>query len=423
MSPRLARMAWTAALALVLLVPLALRVASGERTGLWNEVTIDTGLLATSMLAALVVMISRLSSVTRAFGVEAMLGAHRTMGLAVVGLLGAHVFAILAEDPAAVWLFAPTVAPARAMWGTAGVLAAVALVGLASARARAQTGYETWRWWHAGLAAAVLISTVAHIVLLAHLAVDPVFGTFLGGLAGAVTAVLLYRWVVHPFDPRDRFVVDAVRRESDTVSTVVLRPANPRSAMQFEPGQFAWLRLGRTPFAEEHPFTIASAAQDGYRPAFTIRHYGNARLALLRRGDVVWLDGPHGGLTPGDSTTGLVLIAGGVGITPMMSMVRTLARRADGRPIRLILADRPGERLFRDELTTLQTQLNLDIAEALRARITADWLEATLPGQPRRDQLDYFVCGSPKMVGDATGALAELGIPNRQVHTELFGVG
>lgn len=423
MSPRTARLAWLTGLGALLFVPVVLRVVSWERTGFWTEVTIITGLLATSTIVAAALLPSRLKTVTRAFGAEAVLGMHRTLGLVSVALLAAHLVAIVADNPANVWLFLPGVAPARAVCGLLGVAAVCALAGLATGRARRR--YETWRWWHVGLAITVLGGTAGHVILLQHLVVDPVFGTFLGGLAGVLFAVLGYRWAVRPFDPRDRFVVEEVRRENEGVSTVLLRSADPRAVVHFDPGQFAWLRMAPSPFTEEHPFTISSAAQDGTRPTFTIRHRGDwteSRLELLRPGDVVWLDGPHGGLTPGEHSTGFVLIAGGVGITPMMSMVRTLARRADARPIRLILADRPGERLFRDELTLLQTQLRMEVTETRRAPITAEWLASTLPGPFRREQLDYFVCGSPRLVTDTTGALAELGIPERRVHTELFDV-
>ncbi len=425
MSPSTTRAAWIAGLAVLLFAPIGLRLWTLERTGFWDEATIVTGLLATSTLAATAVLPSRVKNLTRAFGLEAVMAMHRTLGLVTVALLALHIMAVVIDDPRNVWLLVPGVAPGRALAGTAGIVAVVALAAFATARARARARYEVWRWWHIALAFAVLIPSAIHIVLLQHLVLDPIAGTFLGAVAGLVIAILGYRWAVRPLDIRDRFIVADVRRESETVSTIELRPADPRAPLCFDPGQFAWLRMSQSPFAEEHPFTISSAAQDGTRPTFTVRHRGDwtsQRLAALWPGDVVWLDGPHGGMTPNHRTTGLVLIAGGVGITPMMSMVRTLARHGDPRPVRMILADRPGEMLFRDELATLQTQLHMDVTETRRAPITPEWLATTLPGQFRRDQLDYFVCGSPRLVEDTTSALDALGIPERRVHTELFDV-
>src|SRR5207302_10053039 len=91
---------------------------------------------------------------------------------------------------------------------------------------------------------------------------------------------------------------------------------------------------------EEPPFTIAFCAHLGLLTEFTIRRSGDftSQLRLLRPGSPVWVDGPHGAFTLDlQRTTGLVMIAGGVGITPMMSMLRTLAHRRDRRPHRLLV--------------------------------------------------------------------------------------
>src|SRR5207244_589503 len=104
-----------------------------------------------------------------------------------------------------------------------------------------------------------------------------------------------------------------------------------------------WLRLRRGVVGtEEHPFTIASSANVTGRLELTVRDSGDfsAVLACLHTGSKVWLDGPHGSFTAdvAPDGDGLVLLAGGVGITPMMSMLRTLAERSDTRTHRLVVA-------------------------------------------------------------------------------------
>jgi predicted ferric reductase len=122
--------------------------------------------------------------------------------------------------------------------------------------------------------------------------------------------------------------------------------------------------------AQDHPFTIASSAHTPTRPEFTIRHSGGFTHALrrLHLGNPVWLDGPHGRFSVDlHPSTGLVMIAGGVGITPLISMLRTLAHRHDQRLYRLLVITRtPDELLFRTELHHLPTQLDLIIVELLR---------------------------------------------------------
>ncbi|MGH8938861.1 MAG: hypothetical protein ACRDV2_05875, partial [Actinomycetes bacterium] len=186
--------------------------------------------------------------------------------------------------------------------------------------------------------------------------------------------------------------------------------------------------------AQEHPFTIASSAYSGAWTEFTIRHRGDFThtLSQLPPGSPVWVDGPHGAFSVDlKPTTGLVMIAGGVGIAPMMSMLRTLAHRHDRRPHRLIVVARTtDDLLFRAELTTLQQHLDLTIIELLR-QPPPDWTGATgtidehllttlLPGKFRRNQLDYFLCGPPTLIHHTLTILDHLAIPHPRIHTEQF---
>ena len=420
MTPAATRVAWTALFALALLGPIAARMVTTERTGFWPEASIVTGLLATSLLAAVLVLTSRVHSITRAFGMSTVSATHRYLGLLVVAMMAAHVAAVVIGDPGNVRLLSPA-APSVAMFGMAGLIGVCALGALSGATRRGR--YQRWRWGHIGLAALVLATTTTHIVLLHHLVEDPIEGALLGGMAGVVAAVLIGRWVIFPMTSGGSFVVVEVHADSPTVSTLTLRPRRTAGRMQFAAGQFAWLRTHRVPIVE-HPYTISSAEQDGARPTFTFRRGGVSATTLqnLRLGDQVWLDGPHGDMTPA-SNAGVVLVAGGVGITPMLSILRTMARDGDARPVRVLLADRPGETLFRAELTQLQTQLTMTVTETERVPVTATTLENLLPPPFLRDRLDYFVCGPNRLIDDTTTSLSALGVPAGRVHTERFDTG
>ena len=251
----------------------------------------------------------------------------------------------------------------------------------------------------------------------------------LSALVLVLLGVLAHRWVWRPlFSRQGAYVVYGVRRESETVSTLVLAPVHlRRGGLRFAPGQFVWLRLKRGVVgAEEHPFTIASSARVTGRIELTVRDQGDfsGLLSTLRTGSKVWLDGPHGSFSteaaPGSA--GLVLLAGGVGITPMMSMLRTLADRGDTRTHRLVLAERVTEPLFADELTALARRLDLRVTRTDGRRIDADLLAEVLPAEPAaRQVLDYFVCGSPSVLAGSLAALDQIGIPAPRIHTEQFG--
>ncbi|HEU0089468.1 MAG TPA: ferredoxin reductase family protein [Pseudonocardiaceae bacterium] len=440
MRRHLARTLWATAFVAVLLVPLLLALGAGGGSSVLSELSVGVGLLATSALACAVVLPSRLRSLTQTFGIERVIGIHRYVGLIAVVLVLAHLALVVAADPANVALLDLGQAPNRARAATGATLALGALIGLTLLRRHLGHSYEVWRWVHLALAGSALLLSALHIWWLDHLVRDDAMRAWFASLALGVLGVLAYRWVWRPlFGARSEYVIREVRAETENVSTLVLQPRRDRHrqgyrSLEFAAGQFAWLRLEPSIGAQEHPFTIASSAHLGVWTEFTIRHTGDFtdELRRLQPGSPVWLDGPHGAFTADlQRTTGLVLIAGGVGITPMMSMLRTLAHRRDRRPHRLVVAARTvDDLLFRDELRQLRQRLDLTVVELLR-RPPPGWPGATgsvdqallarlLPGPFRRNQLDYFICASPAMVTDVLMALDALDIPASRIHTEQF---
>ena len=165
-----------------------------------------------------------------------------------------------------------------------------------------------------------------------------------------------------------------------------------------------------------------------------MRHAGDftRTLTALPPGTPVWVDGPHGAFS-GDigHCSGFVLVAGGVGITPMMSMLRTAADRGDRRPYRLVVvASRPEDLLFREELGFLRSCLDLVVTEVMR-RPTDDWeghygdlgfglLSLVLGSTEQPESVDFFLCGPPAMIHDSLEVIDALDVDPGRVHTELF---
>jgi predicted ferric reductase len=442
---QLERTLWATAFLAVLLAPVLLAPVlhgpgTGDASSLLSQLSVGMGLLATSLLVCAVVLPSRVRSLTRTLGIDGVLGIHRFVGLAVTLLVGLHVVLVLAAKPANVALFDVLHAPNRARAAVGATVALGALVALTLLRRRLQQRYEVWRWVHLALAGSVLVLSALHIWWLNHLVRDTAMRALFIVLAVAALGVLGYRWLWLPvFGPRREYVVRELRPETSTVSTLVLEPRRDRRqcgyrTLAFAPGQFAWIRLNPSIGAQEHPFTIASSAHVGLWTEFTIRHTGDFtnELRQLRPGSPVWVDGPHGAFTLDlRRCTGLVMIAGGVGITPMMSMLRTLAHRRDRRPHRLVVVARTlDDLLFRAELSELQQRLDLTVIELLRApppswtgasgAVDEELLTALLPGAFRRNQLDYYLCGPPAMVTDVLTVLDGLDVPPPRIHTEQF---
>lgn len=438
MDQRLLRVTWLSVFGAIVVAPALAYLAMPSPGGLWDRLSVLTGLLALSALVCAALLPSRLRSLNRAFGIESVIDLHRFLGVVTAALVFAHLACVVAADPANLALLDLADAPGRAQAATVATMALVALAGLAVLRSRYRVSYELWKWSHVVLAATVLGAAALHVWWLDQLVRDAVIGTMLALFAVGLVLVFGHRWVWRPlYDPSTEFVVRDIRRENATVSTLVLEPRRlgdrPAPSWAFAPGQFAWIRLERSVMAEEHPFSIASSAHSD-ATEFTIRHTGDFTRALRRLplGASVWVDGPHGAFTnEAGSAAGFVMIAGGVGVTPMMSMVRTAAHRRDPRPYRLVVvASAPEDLLFRAELAQLRRHLDLEVTEVLRrpvegwsgptGGIDAQLLSVVLGGTHPPEDVDYFVCGPPALVTDALAALDVLGAAPDRVHTEQF---
>jgi predicted ferric reductase len=163
----------------------------------------------------------------------------------------------------------------------------------------------------------------------------------------------------------------------------------------------------------------------------SIRNLGDftSTIGDIPIGQRIRLDGPYGAFTIGNPADVHVLIAGGVGITPMMSMLRTLADRGDKRPVILLYGSRDWDSVtFREELEALKARLDLKLVHVLtqppagwtgeKGLITAELFKRRLP-PPYADH-EYFICGPDKMMDAIEKALAELDVPLSKYHSERY---
>jgi predicted ferric reductase len=417
--------AWLMGLGLVLLMPLvalglSLVSPAFGRTVSWTSAF---GLLAAVLMALIVLLVSRVRGLTRVLGVELGVRVHRRLGVAAAGFTLAHVVASMLHSPKGLGMLNPFLVGPPIQAGIAAT--ALMVLGALVLPRRAVRRYGQIARVHAVLGVLVVLLVGVHVWLFGHLAENPLVGV-LGALLGAVVlVVLLQRWVVRPVLGTGAYVVTAVRPESPSTSTLVLAPTASALDPPPEPGQFVWLRLRRTPVAEEHPFTIAASTRSGL-VELTIRDQGpfSGGLHDLEPGRRVWLDGPHGAFVPTEvaerADGGLVLIAGGVGVTPIMSILRAHAAAADPRAHTLLLAESEGEALFATEILALSHRLDLSVLRTGGRRVDPEMLSSLLPdGVPESHQ--YFVCGPPPLVGATLHGLGRLGVPARAITTERFG--
>jgi predicted ferric reductase len=382
------------------------------------------------------VLAARLRPLDRLWGLGAVYDFHKAVGMSAVALLVSVPFLFAAERGD--W---GQVTGAGEPWDVvvrnAGTAAAVVLMLTALFRQEMGLRYQWWRRLHNALALVVLASLFAFGLhgLDARPQMEAIWAVLF--ILGA-SAYVMHKLVGPARRRRHPFRVAEVAREGRNVWTLRLEPPEGEPPLRYLPGQFQFLTLyrGRGLPVEEHPFTISSAP-GGRLHASTIKESGDftATMGRTRPGDRVAVQGPFGrfscALYPGERD--LVFVAGGIGITPLMSMLRHMRDAEADADVLLLYANRTeGDIVFREELDRMAGghRPRLRVVHVLsraeeswrgeRGRIGRQTMERHLGGGA--GEKSFYVCGPPEMMADITALIYDLGAPHGRVRSESFAL-
>jgi predicted ferric reductase len=399
----------------------------------WTEFSVAIGYSGLAMMGLQFGLTARFRYVTEPWGEDVIYHFHRQISLIAVGLVVAHPLIMLAVRPELRAL--PDVDEVQwgAIFAVVSLSSLIALVVMALWRAELKIRYETWHLTHILLAVVAVTAGLLHMVGWSFYLTDPGKRALWIGITIFWIGLLLYVRIVKPlFMLRRPYRIAEVRKERGDTSTLVMQP-DGHPGFRFRPGQFGWLTLWGSPFQiTGHPFSFSSSAEvaDG-RVEMSIRNLGDFTSAIHKVpvGQRVYLDGPYGAFTIGHPTDMHVLIAGGVGVTPTMSMIRTLADRGDARPVILLYGSKDWESItFREELEAMKGRLNLKVVHVL-AKPPADWAgeQGFISAEVFRRHLpppfadhEYFICGPGVMMDAIEKALGELNVPMSKYHSERY---
>jgi predicted ferric reductase len=397
-----------------------------------------TGLVASDLLLAQVLLMARLPWLEGAFGQDRLARLHRVVGFTSFTLMVAHVLLVTWGYAAGAWLSTPgtfwnltTTYPGMllALAGTA-CLVMVVVTSLRAARARIR--YESWHLLHLyaylGVGLALPHQLWTGQEFLASTAATIYWWSLWATTAGAVLAwrVVLPLWR----SAHHLLRVTAVVPEADGVVSVHVAGRNLQR-MRVEAGQFfSWRFLGGHGWTRANPYSL-SAAPDGQSLRITVKAAGDGSAGAhgLRPGTRVLVEGPYGRLSPRSrSRDRVALIGAGVGITPL----RALAEGLDYAPGDAILIQRHGgSPLFERELADLSRERGLQVLHLPGRRRAADsWLgdgvgsasdlTALLFWVPDLADRDVYVCGPPAWTESVRRTTEAAGLPSSQFHVETF---
>jgi predicted ferric reductase len=426
---------WILVYLLFILAPLFALLAGSHPPprDFWTEFSVALGYSGLAMMGLQFGLTARFRCVTEPWGEDVIYHFHRQISLIAVGLVVAHPVILIAVQPQ---LLAPSnmlEAPLSAHFALLSIFSVIALVVMALWRAALKIKYETWHLVHIVLAVVAITAGVVHMVGSSFYLVDLWKRTLWIGLTIFWIGLLLYVRIIKPlFMLRRPYRVTDVRNERGDTTTLVMQP-DGHPGFRFRPGQFGWLTVWGSPFKiTAHPFSFSSsaAAADGH-VAMTIRSLGDFTNEIHRVpvGQRVYVDGPYGAFTIGNPADMHVLIAGGVGVTPMMSMIRTLADQGDKRPVVLLYGVQDWDSItFREELEALKARLSLTIVYVL-AKPPANWTgeQGFINAEVFKRHLvppyadhEYFICGPNVMMDAIEKALGEMNVPMSKYHSERY---
>jgi predicted ferric reductase len=392
-----------------------------------------TALVGTYAVLAQLVLMSRLSWIERAIGLDRLAVWHRWVGFTAVWLLSAHVaFTTLGYargDKISLWHqtrdFLSHYPDVLMAWVGFALFLAIAFTSVRIARRALQR--QTWYFIHLYAYLAIALTFAHQLAVGTDFNGDRAARVWWVGLYVVVFGTMLWWRVVVPVRHHLQHAlrVERVLKEAPGVASIyVTGQALDRFGAQ--PGQFfLWRFLTPSGWWQAHPFSL-SAAPSRRRFRMTVKDLGDYthQLQRVKRGTRVMVEGPFGTFTSDRRTNpNVLLVAGGIGITPLRALLDSFGPGDD--VVLLFRVERPEDVIFAEELREVDRAEHRTVYVIPGAEIGDDHtdllsLEALRRFVPDVARRECFVCGPPGMIVAIRRRLRLLGVPAAQVHHERF---
>ena len=325
-------------------------------------------------------------------------------------------------------------------YGEVAFLLMIVIVGTTLYAHKIKLDYERWRWVHR-LVYVIIVLGFMHSFAIGsdvNLQYEGQLFWYWATLAAISLYAIFYRYIWRPLQFRkSRYVVDKIIQETKNVRSFYLKPKSGKR-LDYAPGQFAFTKIYSDNLSnEEHHFTLSSST-NWDNSSFSIKESGDytSELGKVKEGDEFHIEGPYGVCSNVGMRGPFVMIAGGIGITPIMSMLRSADRTFAGKVPKTLLVyanKTQADVAFKDELEQMAQDADwLDIAYVY----SDDEVEGTHHGYVTKEVLEeeiknsdfdisassFFLVGPPPMMNAVEKALLSLGARKGHIFTERFAL-
>lgn len=384
------------------------------------------GLVGVSMFAVNLILSARLSFFEKYFhGLNDLYIRHSQLGQLALMMLMFHPIFLLAQYSAGT--FAGAVAfllPGRNWAMNFGISALGSMILLIILTLYLRPKYNLWKFTHKFLGFAFFLGALHVWLIQSDISRDMFLRIYILGLSFFGIISFFYRSLLDKFTvPRYRYVIKEVRPLSNDVVQIFMTPVS--KVLNFNAGQFGFIQfLDKAVGREVHPYSFSSNPEDSLL-SITVKKLGDytQNISELSEGSIVEIEGPFGifsHLEAGSKKQ--IWIGGGIGITPFVSMARSL-KIGDGFKIDLYYCVRDeAEAVMMTELEEISKNLNgslkiLEFCSVKKGRISVD---SIIENSGELENKDIFICAPPAMINSLKEQFTAKGIKPSHVHSEEF---
>jgi predicted ferric reductase len=378
-----------------------------------------------------ILLVSRIPWVERGVGHDRLITWHRKLGPWSLYLIGFHVLLITVGyagqfQEKIYGEFINILTTFSWMWAALAGFIFMITAGVTSyKKARAKLSYETWWTIHVSTYLAIALSFMHQILNGPMFISHPLNKAFWIFLYSAMVFCIIYWRIALPTyrSFRHGLKVEKIVIEGPNMVSVIMR-GRDLDKLGAQGGQFfGWRFIAKGHALASHPYSL-SAAPTAHYLRITVKDLGDhsRSLADLKPGTRVFLEGPYGAFTAGRaSRKHVVLVGGGVGITPIRALMEEF--RAGVQLDVIFRASNAEDLVLREEMDYLaaKSEGSIRIHYLVGSRkihpMDAKSLEALVP---RFADSDIYICGPAPLVEAVRTAAKELGVPKNRFHDEAF---
>ncbi|HEY4479202.1 MAG TPA: ferric reductase-like transmembrane domain-containing protein [Candidatus Paceibacterota bacterium] len=385
------------------------------------------GLVGMALFSVAMILSARLKIITRYFdGLNKEYSTHHTAGIISFILLMAHPlilsFGYLRVSVSAMAQF---LLPRNDLAINFGIIALIGLVVLILITLFAKFKYEVLFTLHKFLGLVFVFASVHMLLAPGDLRSNPPLAAYMSLLMAAGIVAFFYRTLLGHFAvSRFSYRVVGAREVGDDVLEIEMEPVGEK--IPYRAGQFIFINyVSDTVNTEAHPFSLSSGAEEA-NVKVAIKNLGDYTKGLfqLEKGSTAEIEGPFGRFFyEYESIRDKVWIAGGIGVTPFLSMARTMRSKMENeyRVFFFYSVKKKSEFVFLDELIAISKVCKwfifIPYCTDQSGFLTAQIIDKMTRGVRKKD---IYICGPLSMMKALGSQFIKLRVPKRHIHMEQF---